>query len=498
LSPDGKRFAFSNFDSPVHTATVLDATTGQTVLTLKGHTDHVMDVVFSPDGTCIATASFDKTVKIWDAETGQEMRTLTGHTRGVFKVAFRPDGKRLASASGDKTARVWDLTTGQEVLRLEGHKEMIWSVTYSPNGKRIATGAYDNVAKVWDADGGQKLYTLEGHTSPIQHLAFSPDGRWLASASFDQTVKIWDVATGKPLRTLRGHSYLICSVAFTPDGNRLATACRDGTVKIWDPATEEEALLTLPFHTDSNPHVTFSPDGGQLFLATGGRAIQVFDARPLTTEIMTEREALGLLHYLFSMPLCKADVLEHLSTSPTITPEVRRMALELVKGYQEETDPERYYQASWALLRQTYLNAFQNRYALWQAETACRLAPWQGRYQTALGLAQYRNGKYPEALDSFTRAEQRYRAMAVGLVLSPTPSSSALNALWQADQLEQPLAAHLAFLAITQQQLGQTEKAQTTLEQLRQMMMKPEWVRNAEAQSFLREAEALVRGAHRN
>jgi WD40 repeat protein len=494
LSPDGKRFAFSNFDSPDHTATVLDATTGQTVLTLKGHTGHAMDVVFSPDGKRLATTSSDRTVKIWDAETGQEMRTLTGHTDCVTTVAFSPDGQRLTSASWDKTARVWDLTTGQEVHRLQGHKDMIWSVTYSPDGTRIATGAYDNVAKVWNAVDGQELYTLEGHAWVIHKLAFSPDGKWLASASFDQTVKIWDVATGTLLRTLRGNSFLIHSVAFTRDGKRLASACRDGTVKIWDPATEEEALLTLPFHTDSHPHVTFSPDGGQLFLATGGRVIQVFDARPLTTEIMAEREALGLLNYLFSMPLCKADVLEHLSTSPTITPEARQMALELVKGYQEESDPERYYKASWALLRQTYLNAFQYRYALRQAETACRLAPWQGKYQTALGLARYRNGKYLEALDSLTRAEQQYRATAVGLVLSPTQGLSALNALWQASQLEQPLAAHLAFLAMTQQQLGQTEKAQTTLEQLRQMMAKPEWVGNAEAQSFLRQAEALVRG----
>src|SRR5262249_58649790 len=88
LSPDGKRFAFSNFDSPDRTATVLDATTGQTVHTLKGHTDRVWDVVFSPDGARIATASADGTVKIWNAESGRELLTLKGHTGAIQAVAF--------------------------------------------------------------------------------------------------------------------------------------------------------------------------------------------------------------------------------------------------------------------------------------------------------------------------------------------------------------------------------------------------------------------------
>jgi hypothetical protein len=356
---------------------------------------------------------------------------------------------------------VWDLTTGQEVLRLEGHKKFILSVTYSRDGKRIATGDSDNVAKVWDADSGQELYTLEGHTWWISELAFSPDGRWLASASYDQTVRIWDVATGTLLRTLRGHSFLVNSIAFTPDGKRLATACRDGTVKIWDPATEEEALLTLPFHTDSSPRVTFSPDGGQLFLATGGRAIQVFDARPWTPAILAEREALGLLEFLITKPLRKADVIEHLRNSPTITPAARRMALDLVERYREETDPERYYEASWALLRQPYLHAIQYDLALRQARTACEWDRENGRYQTALGVARYRTSQYQEAVTILKKCD------------NDTPEV-------------------LAFLAMAQDRGGQHQDALTTLEQLRQTMKKPQRATHAEAERFLREAEELL------
>jgi hypothetical protein len=234
-------------------------------------------------------------------------------------------------------------------------------------------------------------------------------------------------------------------------------------VKIWDPATEEEALLTLPFHTDSHPHVTFSPDGGQLFLATGGRAIQVFDARPLTPAILVEREALGLLEFLYAKPLRQADVIEHLKNSPTITPAARQRALALVEGYREEADPERYYQASRALLRQPNLNRIQYHFALRQALTACERAPENGQYQTALGMAQYRAGLYPKALTTLRNRD------------NGTPEVQ-------------------AFLAMAQHRAGQHQDAATTLERLRQTMKKPEWTPNPEAQGFLREAEAMLRG----
>jgi WD40 repeat protein/serine/threonine protein kinase len=517
FNPDGSRLASASFDGTVK---IWDTENSQEVRTLKGHTAEVRSVAFSPDGSRLASASDDRTVKVWDSASGQEARTLKAYSFGIPSVAFSPDGGRLISANSDWGVRLWDSASGQQVVSLKDTNGLT-SVAYSPDAKQLALAGVDGTVRLWDSASGQEVRTLKGHTAKVRSMAFGPDGRQLASGSGDGTVrlwdsvsgqelralqqqtgrspswiqsvafspdgrrlasaggaevKIWDATSGQELHTLKGHTKEVYSVVYSPDGRRLASVSLDGTVKVWDAASGQE-LRTLKGLGSSvrgvgpgpDRSVAFSPDGTRL--ASGmDDTVMVWDAAPLTPELLVQREALGLLEFLIAKRLPKSVVIENFRSDKTIREEVRQKALALAESWRQ--DPTILNEASWAVVCKPSADASAYRLALRQAEEACRLSPGDGGLLNTLGAAQYRVGLYQQAVDTLARSDQ-------------------LNAI----RFQGSHPSDLTFLTMANYHLGQTEKAHGYLNRLRETMKKAEWAQNEEAQAFLREAEEVMKNS---
>jgi len=246
-------------------------------LRLAGHNAEVWGLAYNPDGTRIATASEDKTAKIWDARTGRELHTLVGHTDAVSRVAFSPDGSRMATTSNDHTARVWDTATGQLVMTLAGHTGWVYRVAYSPDGALLATGSADGTAKLWDASTGNEVLSLSPHPGDVFSVAFSPDGQRLAAGTRARVI-VWDLASATPVLSLpirdAGQAR---AVAFSADGRRLAAAPNDSVATVWD-AVSGAVLLQLVGHTNNVGVIAFNADGSLLATGSLDRKVKVWDA----------------------------------------------------------------------------------------------------------------------------------------------------------------------------------------------------------------------------
>ncbi|MES2438564.1 MAG: AAA family ATPase [Verrucomicrobiota bacterium] len=253
------------------------------------HVASVESVVYSPDGSLIASGSGDHSVKIWDTRTGKQIHIFESHELKVRCVAFNSDGTLLASASEDQSVIVWDIKKGTKRYKPGKHSGYVTCVAFSPDDRIMVTGSEDHSAKLWNVSSGEEIGTLKGHDKAITSLAFSPSGDRLITASKDGSMILWDTKSLSEVRTFTGHENEVRCVKFSPDGTLIASASSDGKIKLWDPETGTEKFpdLVFPHPGSSFGYVNtldFSPDGKRLACATGdfrGTNLRLWDLENL-------------------------------------------------------------------------------------------------------------------------------------------------------------------------------------------------------------------------
>lgn len=275
FSPDGTWIACASDDQTVRIA---DVATRRILHTFEGHTD-VTSVAFSPDGKWIVSGDRDKTLRIWDASERSDvpLMTLTGHDDWVTDVAFSPDGQWIVSGSKDTTVKVWDATTGQLRWTLEGHDGAVTSVAVSPDGKWIVSGGAHGLLAVWDATEGQLQRTPEYVANALTAVAFSPDSQYILSGSEEGRVERWDQETGKFSKGWDGHR--VSSVAYRPDGERIVAGYRNGKMIEWD-VDSDERTLDIKAHTGVITGVAYSPTDQRIVSASTDCMLRIWDGPP--------------------------------------------------------------------------------------------------------------------------------------------------------------------------------------------------------------------------
>jgi len=285
-SPDGSKLATGSDD---HTIWILNATTGEHLITLNGHRNWVSALAWSPNGKKLASGSCDNRILVWDVSNWSTLVTIDTHTSCVESIAWNPDGGRLVSVFQQNFTAIWNAYTGEKIISMTDKKvlETVY-VAWSPNGSVVASSGYlktadGEVIDFWDANTGAFIMSMSGY-----RMAWSPDGSKFAAhyCNISEGICIYDARNWTIVKTLEDpdRNNELWEFDWSPDSNLIATSYyHNNKIKIWD-TKSGTVLKNLTEQGDMDRNwwsVAWNPAGNELASAIRSNTITIWgEARP--------------------------------------------------------------------------------------------------------------------------------------------------------------------------------------------------------------------------
>ena len=252
FSPDGTKLVIAGGTAGlVGEAQLRDAASGALLRAYGGHRDLLHDAEFSPDGTLLATAGYDRSIKLWKVTSGELVRTIDVHTGAIFDLAWHPSGKVLASASADETVKLWRTSDGVRLDTLKEPQGEVLAVLFTPDGSACIAAGRDKRIHIWklvtlDEPGlNPQLHARFAHEAPIVALALSADGSRLLAAAEDRTLSGWTLPDLAATAPLPRQSDVAVAIVARPQGGFLVGRM-DGTLEPLNAPMERLAATEPP------------------------------------------------------------------------------------------------------------------------------------------------------------------------------------------------------------------------------------------------------------
>jgi small GTP-binding protein len=244
------------------------------VRTLRGHTEWIGRIAWSPDGRMLASPSADRTIRLWDAPTGECLRTLRGHEGDVNIVAFHPNGRKMVTGGIDRMICIWDPASDNPHKTILA-RQWVDGVAFVGTGNALATASGDGIVQIWDITTERSTEILAHQQRIGNAISFDPRSSMLASVARDNTLNFCHVNSYTLKRSSIGHGGSIYAISFDHSGARIATASADRTVKLWN-AKPAKLDLSLEGHTGKVNCVAWSAGGDLLASKSKDHSIRLW------------------------------------------------------------------------------------------------------------------------------------------------------------------------------------------------------------------------------